>query len=42
MEYDGLILDIIYPKSITRKAYESNYLTILDKLYMWLLEDSIQ
>ncbi|WP_223111629.1 nucleotidyltransferase substrate binding protein [Thiospirochaeta perfilievii] len=78
MEYDGIIFDIISPKAVIRKAYESKYidnlevwfnmigdrnlmshtydenkfekiimttqseyLTILDKLYMWLLEETL-
>lgn len=78
MEYDGIILDIISPKAITRKAFESkfinnldiwfnmigdrnlmshtydftkfetiiksiqsDYLNILNDLYIWLLEESV-
>ncbi|MBN2618040.1 MAG: nucleotidyltransferase substrate binding protein [Spirochaetales bacterium] len=78
MEFDGIIFDIISPKSIIRKAYESKYidnidiwfnmigdrnlmshtydenkfekiimtvqseyLKILDRLYIWLLEDTL-
>lgn len=78
MEYDGIILDRISPKTIARKAYESKYienletwfnmigdrnlmshtydfakfesiiktiqseyLDILDQLYIWLLEETV-